>query len=60
VLERERLELGRLDPAALFARLEHRPSPFGFKQFGQLVLRQVLLPHPFVHSRGSIVQTFAP
>ena len=41
VLDRERLELGRLDPAALLARLEHRLRALGLKQFRQLVLSQV-------------------
>jgi hypothetical protein len=49
VLDGERLELGRLDPPALLARVEKGAGPFGLKQFGQLVLRQVLLPHPFLN-----------
>ena len=42
VLERERLELGRLDEAALLGALDERLAPVGLEQFGQLVLRQVL------------------
>ena len=41
VLDRERLELGRLDPAALLARLDQRAGALGLKQFGQLALSQV-------------------
>ena len=41
VLDRERLELGRFDPAALLARLEEGAGALGLKQFGQLALSQV-------------------
>ncbi len=50
VLERERLELGRLDIAALLARLDQALRAFGFQQFGELVLRQSALTRPFVES----------
>jgi len=42
VLDRERLELGRLDPAALFTRLDQRAGALGLKQFVQLALGQVI------------------
>src|SRR5581483_3649199 len=42
VLDRERLELGRLDPAALLARLDQRAGALGLKQFVQLALGQVV------------------
>src|SRR5207302_7336243 len=41
VLERERLELGRLEVAALFGSLDDRARLLGFQQFLQLVLRQL-------------------
>ena len=41
VLDRERLELGRLDPAALLARLDQRLGALGLKKFGKLALSQV-------------------
>ena len=56
VLERERLELGRLDPAALLAHVEHRAGAFGLEQFGQLILRQVLS----ASFRYSDSEAFAP
>ena len=52
VLDGERLELGRFDPAALLARLEQRAGAFGLKQFGQLVLSQVRNRCPFVSATG--------
>src|SRR5262249_51303288 len=52
VLEREGLELGRLDPAALLARLDQRPGTFRLEQFGQLVLRQLAL-----HTLSSLAHT---
>ena len=57
VLERERLELGRLDPAALLAHVEHRAGAFGFEQFGQLILRQVPRAHPFATHRFRNLRT---
>ena len=41
VLDRERLELGRFDPAALLARLQEGAGALGLKQFVQLALSQV-------------------
>ena len=41
VLDRERLELGRLDPAALLTGRDQRDGALGLKQFGQLALGQV-------------------
>ena len=43
VLERERLELGRLDVAALLALLDERARLFGFQQFVKLILCQAAL-----------------
>src|SRR5581483_10890610 len=40
VLDRERLELGRLDPAALLTRLDQRARALALKQFVQLALGQ--------------------
>src|SRR3954471_1365714 len=40
VLDRERLELGRFDPAALLTRLDQRAGALGLKKFGQLALGQ--------------------
>jgi hypothetical protein len=40
VLKGERLELGRFDPAALLARLDHRAGALAFKQFCELALGQ--------------------
>jgi hypothetical protein len=57
VLDRKRLELGRLDPTPLLPCLDQRPRALRLKQFRQLVLSQVLdvlsflLPAP---------QTFPP
>ena len=45
-LERERLELGRLDVAALLRTLDEGASLVGFEQFVKLILRQGLL-NPF-------------
>ena len=45
VLDRERLQLGRLDQAALLPRLEHRLRAFALEQADQLNLRHVCL-HP--------------
>ena len=52
VLDRERLELGRFDPAALLARLDERAGAFGLKQFVQLALGQVGTRCPFVSATG--------
>src|SRR5262249_17355818 len=41
VLDRECLELCRLDPSALLTRLDQRAGTFGFQQFGKLTLGQV-------------------
>src|SRR5262249_60301617 len=41
VLNRERLELGRFDPAALLPRLQQGAGALGVKQFVQLALSQV-------------------
>ena len=41
VLDREGLELGRFDPAALLTRLDQGAGAFGLEQFGKLALSQV-------------------
>src|SRR5581483_3430676 len=53
VLQGEGLELGRLDPAALLARLDHRPGALALEQFCELILRQRLL-----HTPSTVVPTF--
>ena len=47
VLERERLELGRLDAAALLRALDQRLDLVGLEQFSQLVLGQEACVSPF-------------
>jgi len=52
VLQRERLDLRRLDEAALFGALHERAGMLGFEQLVHLVLRQFLLY--FFRRRGSL------
>jgi hypothetical protein len=41
VLERERLELGRLDVAALFSSLDEGARALGLEKLGNLLVRQL-------------------
>jgi hypothetical protein len=52
VLQRERLDLRRLDVAALLGALDERAGMLGFEQLVHLVLRQFLLY--FSRCRGSL------
>ena len=61
VLEGERLELCRLDVAALLGALDQQAGLIAFQQFVQLVLRQVtLVVLSYLLLTFSVPQTFSP
>jgi hypothetical protein len=58
VLEGERLELGRLEVAALLRAFDQRARLIAFQQFCELILRQV--SRQSFRGRRSVSQTFSP